>query len=485
MQYKYKNHELMQVGKATWEISKSGAMRVPARVYATESMLTKIIADNSLSQLINIATLPGIKKYAMAMPDIHYGYGFPIGGVAAFDCDNGIISPGGVGYDINCGVRFCRTNLFLDDIKDKIEAIVQGFYQFVPSGVGSHGGIRALNHKEENEVMIKGAQWAVEQGYGTLEDIDSTESFGRMEGTNPDKVSQRAMSRGANQVGTLGSGNHFLEIGIVDKIYDQKLADEFQLEKNQVIVIVHSGSRGFGYQICDDYLHQMVRQINELPFSIPDRQLACAPFQSKLGQDYFSAMCCAANYAWANRQVLMRLAEKALIKKLSISPSALGLSLIYDVCHNIAKIEKHTVDGTEMTLCLHRKGATRAFAPNHPELPAKFQSIGQPVIVPGDMGTYSFLMVGTAFAMKETFGSCCHGAGRELSRKEALRRFNFNDVKNKLLQKGIVVYSVQKNTLVEESPNTYKDVTEVVNAVSLAGIAKKVVRTRPLGVLKG
>jgi len=485
MQYKYKNHEINRIGKAIWEIPKSVTMKVPARFYATESMLPKIVKDDSLSQLINVATLPGIKKYAMAMPDIHYGYGFPIGGVAAFDCDNGIISPGGVGYDINCGVRFCRTNLFFNDIKDKIDTIVQGFYQFVPSGVGSHGGIKTLNQKEETEVMIKGAEWAVEQGYGIPEDIDSTESFGKMEGANPDKVSQRARSRGANQVGTLGSGNHFLEIGIVDEIFDQKLADKFQLEKNQVVVIVHSGSRGFGYQICDDYLHQMVGQLNKLPFSIPDRQLACAPFRSQLGQDYFSAMCCAANYAWANRQVLMRLAEKALIKKLSISSSSLGLSLIYDVCHNIAKIEKHTVNGSNMTLCVHRKGATRSFAPHHPELPAKYQSIGQPVIVPGDMGTHSFLMVGTSFAMEETFGSCCHGAGRQLSRKEALRRFNFNSVKNTLAQQGIVVYSVQKNTLVEEAPDTYKDITEVVDAVSIAGLAKKVVRTKPLGVLKG
>lgn len=485
MQYKYKEHKIMQVGEATWEIPQSGSMRVPARVYTTESMLPKIIADNSLSQLINIATLPGIKKYAMAMPDIHYGYGFPIGGVAAFDCNDGIISPGGVGYDINCGVRFCRTNLFLEDVKDKIGTIVQGFYQFVPSGVGSHGGIRTLNNKEETEVMLKGALWAVEQGYGTSEDIESTESFGRIEGANPDKVSQRARSRGANQVGTLGSGNHFLELGVVDEIFDQKLANQFQLSKNQIIVIVHSGSRGFGYQICDDYLHQMVRQINQLPFSLPDRQLACAPFQSQLGQDYFSAMCCAANYAWANRQVLMRLAEKAIIKKLSISSASLGLSLIYDVSHNIAKIEKHNVNGHDMTLCVHRKGATRSFPPHHPELPPKFQSIGQPVIVPGDMGTHSFLMVGTSVAMQETFGSCCHGAGRELSRKETLRRFKFNDIKDKLSHQGIVVYSVQKNTLVEESPDAYKDVAEVVNAVSMAGIAKKVVRTRPLGVLKG
>ena len=419
------------------------------------------------------------------MPDIHYGYGFPIGGVAAFELENGIISPGGVGYDINCGVRFCRTNLFLKDIKNKIPEIVKGFYEFVPSGVGSHGAIKRLNQKEEEEVMTKGAKWVIEQGYGEESDLEATESFGRMKEANPDKVSQRARSRGLNQVGTLGSGNHFVEIGVIDEVYDQNLANEFSLAKDQVIVMVHSGSRGFGYQVCDDYLHLMVGQINKLPFSIPDRQLACTPFNSKLGSDYFQAMSCAANYAWANRQVLMSLADKAIQKALSISKSNLGFRLIYDVCHNIAKVEIHKINGKEMELCVHRKGATRSFGPHQSELAERFQKTGQPVIVPGDMGTHSFLMVGTNQSMKETFGSCCHGAGRLMSRSAAKRKFNFNQVKNQLQSQGIIVYSVQRNTLVEESPDTYKNVTEVVEAVSLAGLAKKVVRTRPLGVLKG
>ena len=460
-------------------------MRVPARFYALESMLTQIIRDNALSQVVNVATLPGIQKYSMAMPDIHYGYGFPIGGVAAFDLENGIISPGGVGYDINCGVRFCRTNLFLKDIKSKIPEIVKGFYEFVPSGLGSHGAIKRLNQKEEEEVMLNGAKWVIEQGYGEESDLEATESFGRMKEANPDKVSQRARSRGLNQVGTLGSGNHFVEIGVIDEVYDQNLANEFSLAKDQIIVMVHSGSRGFGYQICDDYLHLMVGQLNKLPFSIPDRQLACTPFNSKLGSDYFQAMSCAANYAWANRQVLMSLANKAIQKALSISKSELGFQLIYDVCHNIAKVEKHKINGKEMELCVHRKGATRSFGPYQSELAERFQKTGQPVIVPGDMGTHSFLMVGTNQSMKETFGSCCHGAGRILSRSAAKRKFNFNQVKNQLQSQGIIVYSVQRNTLVEESPDTYKNVTEVVEAVSLAGLAKKVVRTRPLGVLKG
>jgi len=482
---KYKDYEIKKVSKAIWEIPRKGNMRVPARFYALESMLPQIIRDNALSQVVNVATLPGIQKYSMAMPDIHYGYGFPIGGVAAFDLENGIISPGGVGYDINCGVRFCRTNLFLKDIKNKIPEIVKGFYEFVPSGVGSHGAIKRLNQKEEEEVMTKGAKWVIEQGYGEESDLEATESFGRMKEANPDKVSQRARSRGLNQVGTLGSGNHFVEIGVIDEVYDQNLANEFSLAKDQVIVMVHSGSRGFGYQICDDYLHLMVGQLNKLPFSIPDRQLACTPFNSKLGSDYFQAMSCAANYAWANRQVLMSLANKAIQKALSISKSELGFQLIYDVCHNIAKVEKHKINGKEMELCVHRKGATRSFGPHQSELAERFQKTGQPVIVPGDMGTHSFLMVGTNQSMKETFGSCCHGAGRVMSRSAAKRKFNFNQVKNQLESQGIIVYSVQRNTLVEESPDTYKNVTEVVEAVSLAGLAKKVVRTRPLGVLKG
>ncbi|MEA3476012.1 MAG: RtcB family protein [Candidatus Cloacimonadota bacterium] len=482
---KYKDYEIKKVSKAIWEIPRKGNMRVPARFYALESMLPQIIRDNALSQVVNVATLPGIQKYSMAMPDIHYGYGFPIGGVAAFELKNGIISPGGVGYDINCGVRFCRTNLLLKDIKNKIPEIVKGFYAFVPSGIGSHGAIKRLNQKEEEEVMTKGAKWVIEQGYGEESDLEATESFGRMKEANPDKVSQRARGRGLNQVGTLGSGNHFVEIGVIDEVYDQNLANEFSLAKDQVIVMVHSGSRGFGYQVCDDYLHLMVGQINKLPFSIPDRQLACTPFNSKLGSDYFQAMSCAANYAWANRQVLMSLTNRALQKSLSISKSNLGFRLIYDVCHNIAKVEKHKINGKEMELCVHRKGATRSFGPHQSELAERFQKTGQPVIVPGDMGTHSFLMVGTNQSMKETFGSCCHGAGRVMSRSAAKRKFNFNQVKNQLQSKGIVVYSVQRNTLVEESPDTYKNVTEVVEAVSLAGLAKKVVRTRPLGVLKG
>jgi len=460
-------------------------MTVPARFYATEKMLPQIFKDNALSQLINVAHLPGIQKYAMAMPDIHYGYGFPIGGVAAFDVDNGIISPGGVGYDINCGVRFCRTNLSYSDIRDNIPKIVEGFYKFVPSGIGSSGAIKKLDHKEETDVMLKGAKWAIEKGFGVESDLERIENFGCMKDANPDTISERTRQRGLDQVGTLGSGNHFLEIGVIDKIYDEQLARRLSLEKEQVIIMVHSGSRGFGYQVCDDFLHQMVKNLSSLPYKIPDRQLACTQFTSELGQKYFQAMCCAANYAWANRQVLMSLAKKALIKTLSISEEQLGFQLIYDVCHNIAKVETHKVNGKEMKLCVHRKGATRAFGPGRDELSEEYRKIGQPVIIPGDMGTHSYLLIGTEQAMQESFGSCCHGAGRVMSRSKAKRTFSYQQVKNELQKKGIVVFSVQKNTLVEESPQTYKNVSDVVEAVEMAGLAKKIVRTKPLGVLKG
>ena len=482
---KFKGHTIDKISEAIWEIPQSDGMSSSARFYATQKMLPQIFKDNALTQLINVAHLPGIQKYAMAMPDIHYGYGFPIGGVAAFDLDDGIISPGGVGYDINCGVRFCRTNLTYDDIKDQVENIVKGLYRYVPSGVGSSGAIKKLNQNEENEVMTKGAQWAIEKGFGETDDLEHTENFGCMEQANPDRISERARKRGLDQVGTLGSGNHFLEIGIIDEIYDAPLAEKLDVRLDQVIVMVHSGSRGFGYQVCDDFLHEMVKKLSELPFHIPDRQLACMPFRSELGQRYFQAMCCAANYAWANRQVLMSLAKKAIMKSLSISDSTLGFKLIYDVCHNIAKLERHNVNGIEKMLCVHRKGATRAFGPGREELSDEYKDIGQPVIIPGDMGTHSYLLIGTEKAMTESFGSCCHGAGRVLSRSAAKRSFSFHEVKNKLQKQGIVVWSVQKNTLVEESPDTYKNVSDVVEAVEIAGLAKRIVRTRPLGVLKG
>ncbi len=482
---KYGKYKIENDGPATWKILKRNKMNVPARFFALESMLSQIYRDNAIKQIINVASLPGIQKYALAMPDIHYGYGFPIGGVAAFDLDEGVISPGGVGYDINCGVRFCRTNLKYNEVKSKIKDIIASFSHSVPSGVGSHSAIKKLGIKELDKVLSNGSEWAINNGFGDAADIQATENFGMMKEAEPNKLSNRAKERGLNQLGTLGSGNHFLEIGVVDKIFNKKVAAEFDLEKNQVVVIIHTGSRGLGFQVCDDYLHRMVKEQKNYDFELVDKQLSCAPFKSNIGSDYYQAMSAAANYAWANRQVIMSLASRALEKTLSISPKQLGFELIYDVCHNIAKVEEHNVNGNEINLCVHRKGATRSFGPQREELSQNYRRMGQPVIIPGDMGTNSYLLLGTKKAMKQSFGSCCHGAGRVMSRRAARRRFNFNEVKNGLQNRGIVTYSAKKKTLVEESPDTYKDVNQVVDAVDKAGLAKKVVRTRPLGVLKG
>ncbi len=482
---KYGKYIIENDGPATWKILARDNMRVPARFFALKSMLSQIYRDNAIKQIINVATLPGIQKYSLAMPDIHYGYGFPIGGVAAFDVEEGVISPGGVGYDINCGVRFCRTNLQYNEVKTRIKDIITGFQQSVPSGVGSHNAIRKLNKQELDKVLHQGSEWAINNGFGDAADIQATENYGKMEQANPAKLSNRAKERGLNQLGSLGSGNHFLEIGVIDKIFNKKAASDLNLEENQIVVMIHSGSRGLGYQVCDDYLHRMVKIQKNYDFELVDKQLSSAPFKSNIGSDYFQAMSAAANYAWANRQVIMSLANRSLEKTLSISPKQLGFELIYDVCHNIAKLEEHDVDGKTVKLCLHRKGATRSFGPKREELPQKYRRSGQPVIIPGDMGTHSYLLLGTKKAMKQSFGSCCHGAGRVMSRSAARRRFNFNQVKNELQNKGIVSYSAKQKTLVEEAPDTYKDVNQVVMAATTAGLAKKVLRTRPLGVLKG
>jgi len=449
-----------------WKISKdfNPEMKTDAVVFADEEMLKHIIQDNAYQQLINVACLPGIVGNALAMPDIHFGYGFPIGGVAAFDPKkDGIISPGGVGYDINCGVRALRTNLTYDDIKDKIKDIVYRLASDVPSGVGSEGDI-SLSSSEINKVLIKGAKWAVSQGFGNEDDIKHTEAEGALDGADPEKVSRRAKERGFDQAGTLGSGNHFLEVQVVEEIFDPKVADEFGLFKNQVTIMVHSGSRGLGHQVCTDYISVMLKAAGKYGIKLPDRQLCCAPINSPEGKDYFAAMAAAANYAWANRQVLMHLARESFAKVLGSSPAKLGISLIYDVAHNIAKIENG--------LCVHRKGATRAFP-------------GQPVLIPGDMGRYSYILVGTDQALKESFGSVCHGAGRRMSRAAASRKYSAGELISELEKKGIVVHSATRKGLVEEAPGAYKDVKNVVNIVHNAGLAKKVARMRPLGVIKG
>ena len=459
-------------------------MRHPGIIYASAKMMEQIKGDNAPKQVINVACLPGIVSASLAMPDIHWGYGFPIGGVAAFDADKGIISPGGVGYDINCGVRLATLNLGEEELKGKLETAVDALFYGVPCGVGQGGKIR-LSQKQMKSVLKDGADWAVKQGYGRKGDLEKIENRGTLEAADPDAVSPRAYKRGNNQIGTLGSGNHFLELGVVDEIFDPETAASFGLTVGQATLMIHSGSRGLGYQVCDDFLARMVKNSAKEKISLPDRQLACAYNHTSLGKQYFGAMSAAANYAWANRQVLLHLAEEILCRIFGLGPDRLGLSLVYDVCHNIAKMETHLVNGKKTCLVVHRKGATRAFGPGAYDLPDRFKHTGQPVLIPGDMGTESFVLAGTNKAMEQTFGSCCHGAGRVLSRKAAIRKSKGRSIRNELAERGITVRSRGRTTLAEEMPEAYKNVSEVVEVVAGAGIARKVARLRPLGVVKG
>jgi tRNA-splicing ligase RtcB len=477
---------LEKIDDYRWRIPQkyNPGMRVPGIIYANEELLKDIRSDRAPEQLANVAHLPGIVKYSLAMPDIHWGYGMPIGGVAATDVERGgVVGAGLVGYDINCGVRLMRTNLAEKDIKGKIRDLVYALFNNIPAGVGSQGKVRT-SVKEEEKLLLKGAKWAVEHDYGKPEDLEYTEECGAIAGADPNAVSPRAYERGQKQPGTLGSGNHFLEVQVIDQIYDEDIAEVFDLHLGQITLMIHSGSRGFGYQICDDYSKGMVRTLGKFGIHIPDRQLACAPVKSHEAQAYLGAMRCAANYAWCNRQILMALSRHIFEQFFNLTPKDLGMDLIYDVAHNIAKIEKHTIDGRERTLCVHRKGATRAFPPGHPELPERYRSVGQPVIIPGDMGRNSFLLVGTEKA-KETFYSTCHGSGRVMSRSAAIRSLKGRSIAKELEQKGIFVCSSGRETLAEEAPQAYKDVNEVVNVVHQAGISKRVCRMRPLGVVKG
>ncbi len=482
----YRGVAIQQLNEVTWEIPPVNNMRVPGRIYASRKMMEAIIhEDEAIRQVMNVATLPGIQKYSIAMPDIHWGYGFPIGGVAATDWQEGVISPGGVGYDINCGVRVARTGLHYQDIEPRIEKLVQILFKNVPTGVGSAGAIPKLKQKEMQQVLDRGAHWAVAQGFGTPEDLEHTEENGRLEWANPDKVSKRAIERGQSQIGTLGSGNHFLEVQVVDEIYDASAAKALGLFLGQVVVMIHCGSRGLGHQVCEDYLRIFNTAVHKYGIQLPDRQLACAPIQSKEGQDYLGAMAAAANFAWANRQVIMHLTKNSFISALGVSEKDLDFHLVYDVCHNIAKIEEHQVDGETRKVCVHRKGATRAFAPHHPLTPAVYRNVGQPVIVPGDMGRYSFIAVGTQKAMEETFGSTCHGAGRVKSRHQALKEGKGKDLIGEMRKRGVVVQARGMRTVAEEMPWAYKDVSEVVDVMHKAGISKKVAKLRPVGVIKG
>lgn len=479
--------KLVKIDNVTWRIPKDSkaGMRVDGIIFANDALIDDILRDNALEQVANVAALPGIVKNSIAMPDIHWGYGFPIGGVAAMSYSDGVISPGGVGYDINCGVRMIRTDVDIDEISGIVYDLVAAMFAEVPSGLGSKGRMY-LNESDLMKVMNKGGKWAVSQGYGWDEDIDATEENGFLDIADPDAVSEKAIKRGLSQVGTLGSGNHFLEIQSVEEIYEPDAAEAFGINRvGQITLMIHSGSRGLGYQICDDYLAVMQKAMRKYDIPVPDKQLACAPITSPEGQQYLAAMACAANYAWANRQAMAHWTRDVFSYVLKRSPRDLGMRQVYDVAHNIAKIEEHNVNGKNMKVVVHRKGATRAFGPHGTHIPKAYRSIGQPVIVPGDMGRYSYLMVGTDDAMRLSFGSSCHGAGRVLSRKAAMSASKGADIRRELEEKGIVVMAANKGTLAEEASDAYKDVSHVVQTVHDAGIARKVAKMRPVGVIKG
>lgn len=478
--------QLNRISNELWEIPKQGKMKVPGRIYISREMIEGGLGnDEAVKQVMNVAHLPGIQKYSLAMPDIHWGYGFPIGGVAATDLDEGVVSPGGVGYDINCGVRLAATSLEYSKVQNKIEKLVQNLFRNVPTGVGASGAIKKLSSKDVKKILKEGSHWAIQNGFGYNDDILFTEEGGRLEGADPDAVSEKAIERGLDQAGTLGSGNHFLEIDVVENIYDENTARIFGLFKGQIVVLIHTGSRGLGYQVCDDYLKVLMKASAQYGFDLPDKQLACAPVRSKEGQDYLGAMQASANFAWNNRQIIMHLAKKSILDTLNISESDLDFRLIYDVCHNIAKIEEHNIDGKKKKVCVHRKGATRAFAPGNDKIPARYKSVGQPVLIPGDMGRYSFVSVGTEKAMEETFGSSCHGAGRMQSRTQALKNAKGRNIISELNKKGIAVQAKGIKTIAEEMPEAYKDVSDVVDVMHNAGITLKVAKLRPVGVIKG
>jgi len=465
--------------------SYNAQMRTEALLFADEKMVEVIRHDESPKQAANVATMPGIVGKAMAMPDIHQGYGFPIGGVAAFDLEEGVISPGGIGYDIGCGVRLIRTDLQEGDVRPKLRELVDSLFANVPSGVGSEGKIR-LSRQDLETIMKEGVQWAVDKGYGWANDRDYIEGRGCLEDADPATVSQRARSRGVAQVGSLGAGNHFVEVQKVDRIYDEDAAKALGLERTgQVVIMIHTGSRGFGHQNATDYIQVHEGAVRKYGISLPDRQLACAPYHSKEGQDYWKSMCCGNNFAWTNRQLITHWTRESFSKVFARDAENLGMRIVYDVCHNIGKVEEHIVDGKRQKVVVHRKGATRAFPPGHPETPAKYREVGQPVLIPGDMGTCSFVLVGQPGSMERSFGSSCHGAGRLLSRAAATRQFRPNDVVRDLEAKGIYIHASSKAGIVEEAPGAYKNVEDVVRIAEGAGLTKIVARVVPMGVVKG
>jgi tRNA-splicing ligase RtcB len=464
--------DLIKISDYIWEVPKSFRedMRVPARIFASEKLLDEILSDNSINQLINVSTLPGIQKYALSMPDIHEGYGFPVGGVAGFDFDKGIISPGGIGYDINCGVRLLKSNLTYDEIKAYLAELTKELYREIPSGVG-RGGRLKLNNQELDRILEGGARRIIEMGYGEEKDLEHIESNGKLNEANADYVSKTAKERGRDQLGTIGAGNHFVEVDKVEKIFDKEMAEKLGLFENQICILIHTGSRGLGHQVATDYIRKMLSVLSKYKIELPDRELACAPFLSSEGQEYFFAMSSAANFAWANRELITWEVRKAWQNVLG-KKSAKELEILYDVAHNIAKIEEYEIDGKMKKLIVHRKGATRAF-PN------------QPVLIPGSMGTASYVLVGQQKSLEYSFGSTCHGAGRRMSRAKAKKTIRGSELKKELENRGIAVEAGSMSGLAEEAPEAYKDVNEVVEIVHQIGIAKKLAKLKPIGVIKG
>jgi tRNA-splicing ligase RtcB len=459
-------------------------MRVSGRVYADKTLISKMTQDRTLNKCTNVTFLPGIQKYALTLPDGHEGYGFPIGGVAAVDYNEGVLSPGGIGYDINCGVRLLRCNLVKEEIVTKIPQLLEKLFNLVPSGLGSRGKIR-LSESEINNVISGGAEWAIAQGYGWQDDIAHCEEKGTMPSANPDKVSLKAKRRGMPQLGSLGSGNHFLEIQYIDKILDPFVAKQYKIKEGQITIMIHTGSRGFGHQVCSDYIRVMERAVRKYSIQIPERELVCAPVTSREAEDYFAAMSAAANYAWANRQIIAHRVRQTFMQVLDQTADDLGLHVVYDVAHNIAKIEEHTINGGKKKVYVHRKGATRAFPADHPKVPVDYRGVGQPVIIPGSMGTASYILVGSKKSMQLSFGSTAHGAGRMMSRRAAKRAFRGTEIAYKLKDRGVLVRAASMAVLAEEADPAYKEIDRVIKVSHDLGIATRVARLKPLGVTKG
>jgi len=478
--------EPRKIGENQYQIDADSnlGMKVPVRIYANESLMQKMLSDRTIMQARNVASIPGIVGHSVVLPDGHEGYGFPVGGVAAMDAEEGMISPGGVGYDINCGVRLLRSNLTEQTVRSKLKELVTDLFSSIPSGVGSKGAVK-LTHSELDEVLVRGVNWDIDHGYGTSDDVDVCEENGQIDNADPNKVSDKARKRGAPQLGSLGSGNHFLEVQKVAEIHDEEASKRMGIEEGTITILIHCGSRGFGHQVCSDYLRVSEQAMEKYDINLPDRELACVPNNSEEGESYRKAMFSALNFAWSNRQMLTHWTRNSFQRVFNQSESDLDMKLVYDVAHNIAKVEKHKIDGSDCNLVVHRKGATRAFPADRNEIPTKYRDLGQPVLVPGSMGTASWILLGQPNSMNLSFGSTAHGAGRTMSRSKARRNYTEDDVKKSLNDKGIFIKALTRDGVVEETPQAYKDVDAVVNVSHNLGIATKVAKLVPIGVIKG